>query len=102
MRILEEAGVDFEIIPGVSAAFAAAAQLKTEFTVPEVSQTIIFTRFEGRVAMPEGEKLKDLASHGCTLVLFLSITRIMKRGFARTKTAIDSIAVKPTGSAGSG
>lgn len=76
MRILEEAGVDYEIIPGVSAAFAAAAQLKTEFTVPEVSQTIIFTRFEGRVGMPEGEKLKDLAAHGCTLVLFLSITRI--------------------------
>ena len=78
MRILEAAGVQYEVIPGVSAAFAAAAVLKTEFTVPEVSQTVIFTRLEGRVAMPSGEKLRDLAAHGCTLVLFLSITRINK------------------------
>ncbi len=76
MRLLEAAGVEYEVIPGVSAAFAAAAALKTEFTVPEVSQTVIFTRLEGRVAMPSGEKLRDLATHGCTLVLFLSITRI--------------------------
>ncbi len=78
MRLLEAAGVEYEVIPGVSAAFAAAAVLKTEFTVPEVSQTVIFTRLEGRVAMPSGEKLRDLAGHGCTLVLFLSITRINK------------------------
>ena len=78
MRLLEAAGVEYEIVPGVSAAFAAAAVLKTEFTVPEVSQTVIFTRLEGRVAMPSGEKLRDLAKHGCTLVLFLSITRINK------------------------
>ena len=78
MRLLEAAGIDYEIVPGVSAAFAAAAVLKTEFTVPEVSQTVIFTRLEGRVAMPSGEKLRDLAAHGCTLVLFLSITRINK------------------------
>ena len=76
MRLLEAADVAYEIVPGVSAAFAAAAALKTEFTVPEVSQTVIFTRLEGRVAMPRGEKLRDLAAHGCTLVLFLSITRI--------------------------
>ena len=78
MRLLESAGVEYEVVPGVSAAFAAAAALKTEFTVPEVSQTVIFTRLEGRVAMPSGEKLRDLAAHGCTLVLFLSITRINK------------------------
>ena len=85
MRLLEAAGVAYEIVPGVSAAFAAAAALKTEFTVPEVSQTVIFTRLEGRVAMPSGEKLRDLAAHGCTLVLFLSITRI--NGVARELTA---------------
>lgn len=78
MRILDDAGVEFEIIPGVSAAFAAAAVLKSEFTVPEKSQTIIMTRMEGRVAMPEGEQLKDLAAHGCTMVIFLSITRMTK------------------------
>ncbi len=78
MRVLEREGVDYEIIPGVSAAFAAAALLKTELTVPEVSQTIIMTRTEGRVAMPPKEQLRDLAAHGCSLVLFLSITRMTK------------------------
>ncbi len=78
MRILEKEGVDFEIIPGVSAAFAAAAVLKSELTVPEKSQTVIMTRMEGRVAMPKGEQLKDLAVHGCTMVIFLSITRMTK------------------------
>ena len=78
MRILDKEGIDFEIIPGVSAAFAAAAVLKSELTVPEKSQTVILTRMEGRVAMPEGEQLKDLAAHGCTMVIFLSITRMTK------------------------
>ena len=78
MRVLEREGVEYEIIPGVSAAFAAAALLKTELTVPEVSQTIIMTRTEGRVAMPPKEQLRDLAAHGCSLVLFLSITRMTK------------------------
>jgi precorrin-4/cobalt-precorrin-4 C11-methyltransferase len=78
MRILDKEGVDFEIIPGVSAAFAAAAVLRSELTVPEKSQTVIMTRMEGRVAMPEGEQLKDLAAHGCTMVIFLSITRMTK------------------------
>ena len=76
MRLLNQEGVDFEIIPGVSSAFAAAAVLKTELTVPEVSQTVIMTRAEGRISLPPGEKLQDLASHGCTLVIFLSITRV--------------------------
>jgi precorrin-4/cobalt-precorrin-4 C11-methyltransferase len=78
MRILEAEGVDYEIIPGVSSAFAAAAVLKAELTVPEVSQTVIMTRAEGRVAMPSGEQLKDLAAHGCSLVIFLSVTRMTK------------------------
>jgi precorrin-4/cobalt-precorrin-4 C11-methyltransferase len=78
MRILEREGVDYEIVPGVSAAFAAAAVLKTELTVPEVSQTIIMTRAEGRVSMPPKEQLQDLAAHGCTLTIFLSITRMTK------------------------
>ena len=78
MRVLEQEGVEYEIIPGVSAAFAAAAVLKSELTVPEKSQTIIMTRMEGRVAMPEGEQLNDLAAHGCTMVIFLSITRMTK------------------------
>ena len=70
--------VDYEIIPGVSAAFAAAAVLKAELTVPEVSQTVIMTRAEGRVPMPEGEDLISLARHGSTLVIFLSVTRMFR------------------------
>ena len=78
MRILEREGVDYEIIPGVSAAFAAAAVLKSELTVPEVSQTVIMTRAEGRVPMPEGEDLVGLARHGSTLIIFLSVTRMFR------------------------
>ena len=78
MRIMEAEGVDYEIIPGVSAAFAAAAVLKSELTVPEVSQTVIMTRAEGRVPMPEGEDLVSLARHGSTLVIFLSVTRMFR------------------------
>ena len=78
MRILEANRVDYEVVPGVSAAFAAAAALKAELTVPEVSQTVIMTRAEGRVPMPAGEQLADLARHGSTLVIFLSVTRMFR------------------------
>ena len=78
MRILEREQVDYEIIPGVSAIFAAAAVLKAELTVPEVSQTVIMTRAEGRVPMPEGEALVDLARHQSTLAIFLSVTRMFR------------------------
>lgn len=78
MRVLEAEGIDYEIIPGVSSAFAAAALLKAELTVPDVSQTVIMTRAEGRVSMPPKEQLRDLAAHGCSLVIFLSITRMTK------------------------
>ena len=78
MRLLEKEGVDYEVIPGVSAAFAAAAVLKAELTVPEVSQTVIMTRAEGRISLPPGEQLRDLAAHGCSLVIFLSITRMAR------------------------
>ena len=78
MRLLEKEGVEYEVIPGVSSAFAAAALLKVELTVPEVSQTVIMTRAEGRVAMPDGEQLADLAAHGCTLIIFLSVTRMTR------------------------
>jgi precorrin-4/cobalt-precorrin-4 C11-methyltransferase len=78
MRVLEKEGVEYEIIPGVSSAFAAAAVLKAELTVPDVSQTVIMTRAEGRVPMPPKEQLRDLAAHGCSLVIFLSITRMTR------------------------
>ena len=78
MRILEREGVEYEIIPGVSSAFAAAAVLKAELPVPGGSQSVILTRAEGRVSMPTGEQLRELAAHQSTLVIFLSVTRMTK------------------------
>ncbi|MDQ0338387.1 precorrin-4/cobalt-precorrin-4 C11-methyltransferase [Caldalkalibacillus uzonensis] len=75
---LKQAGIAYEIIPGVSSVFAAAAVLGAELTIPELTQTVILTRTEGRTPMPEREKLKDLARHHCTLALFLSATLAKK------------------------
>lgn len=74
MRRLAELGIPYDIIPGVSSFTAAAAALGRELTLPELSQTVILTRAEGRTSMPKGEKLEDLARHQATLALFLSIT----------------------------
>src|SRR5579859_184649 len=76
MRRMEALGIAYEIVPGVSSFTAAAAALGRELTLPELSQTIILTRAEGRTLMPEKEKLEDLAQHRATLALFLSITMI--------------------------
>lgn len=76
IRRLRELGIDYEIIPGVTAASAAAADLGCEFTLPDVSQTVIMTRFAGKTSMPEGESLGDLARHGATLAIHLGVTRI--------------------------
>ncbi len=71
------AGIDdFEVIPGVSSFLATAAALKQEYTLPDVSQTIIITRMEGRTPMPPKEKLKLLAQHGATMCIFLSVQAI--------------------------
>ncbi len=72
MTRLDEAGVGYEVIPGVSSFQAAAAALKAEFTLPEVVQTVILTRAEGETPMPEGESLAALAGHRATLCVFLS------------------------------
>ena len=73
MDALERMGIAYEVIPGVSSFLATAAVLKKEYTLPGVSQTVILTRMEGRTPMPEGEKLKDLAKHHATMVIFLSV-----------------------------
>ena len=78
MRRLDEQKIDWEIIPGVSSFSATAAALKQELTLPEVSQTVIITRMEGRTPMPPKEKLRDLAKSEATLVLFLSVGLIKK------------------------
>jgi precorrin-4/cobalt-precorrin-4 C11-methyltransferase len=68
-------GLDVEIVPGVSSVGAAAAALGQELTIPDVSQTLIFTRRPTRTSMPANERLVELARHGTTLVLFLSVRR---------------------------
>jgi precorrin-4/cobalt-precorrin-4 C11-methyltransferase len=68
-------GLDVEIVPGVSSVGAAAAALGQELTIPDVSQTLIFTRRPTRTSMPPNEQLVELARHGTTLVLFLSVRR---------------------------
>ena len=73
IRKLEELGIEVEIVPGVSSFTAAAAALGKELTLPELSQTVILTRAEGRTPMPDREKLADLAAHQATMCLFLSI-----------------------------
>lgn len=74
MRRLDALGIPYEVVPGVSSFSAAAAALGKELTLPELSQTVILTRAEGRTPMPAGENLADLGRHGATLALFLSIT----------------------------
>ena len=77
--LLEQAGVPYEIVPGVSSAFAAAARLGTELTVPHTAQTVIFTRLASRTkTVPANEGLRELARHGATLVIFLSASVIEK------------------------
>ena len=72
MDLLDEAGIGYDVVPGVSSFCGAAAALNAEYTLPNVSQSVIITRMEGRTPVPDGEKLRLMASHGCTMVLFLS------------------------------
>lgn len=76
MDALKQLGIPYEVIPGVSSFVAAAAELKKEYTLPGVSQTVILTRMEGRTAMPPKESIRDLARHNATMVIFLSVGMI--------------------------
>ena len=72
MLLLDAQAIPYEVVPGVSSAFAAAASLKAELTLPEIAQTVIITRQEGRTPVPEREKLRLLARHQTTMLIFLS------------------------------
>jgi precorrin-4/cobalt-precorrin-4 C11-methyltransferase len=77
MRRLDEQGIDYEVVPGVPAFAAAAAALKTELTLPGVSQTVILTRTAMKASpMPEGEELAELGRSGATLAVHLSIRNL--------------------------
>ena len=72
MDRLKELGIPYDITPGVSSFCAAAAAAEAEYTLPSVSQTVIITRMEGRTPVPDREKIRSLAAHHASMVLFLS------------------------------
>ena len=73
---LQKRGIPYKVIPGVTAAFAAAAALGLEYTLPEVSQTLILTRMAGRTPVPEKESLADLARHQASMAIYLSMSMV--------------------------
>lgn len=73
IEMCENLGIEWEVVPGVSSAFAAAARLGIEYTVPGSTQSLIFTRAEGRTPVPPGENLPALAAHHSSIAIFLSV-----------------------------
>lgn len=69
---LDKRNIAYDVCPGVSSFCGAAASLKTEYTLPDVSQTVIITRTAGRTPVPQGQSIRELAEHQATMVLFLS------------------------------
>ncbi len=94
MDALESDGIEYELIPGVSSFTAAAAAIKREFTLPDVSQTVILTRIEGRTPVPENENLVSLAKHKASMAIFLSVQDIdnvvqkLLEGYENPKTPV--------------
>ncbi|AIS51531.1 cobalt-precorrin-4 C(11)-methyltransferase CbiF [Thermoanaerobacter kivui] len=90
IKRLEEKNIDYEVIPGVSSFLAAAAVLKKELTIPEITQTVIITRIGGRTKVPPEQDLKDLSRHRATMAIFLSVQDIdnvvleLKEGYEET------------------
>ncbi len=78
MGLLAEANIACAMVPGVSSFSAAAAAVGKEYTLPEISQTIILTRQAGRTPVPEEQALGSLAKHGASMAIFLSISMIDK------------------------
>ena len=73
---LDDMGIEHEVIPGVSSFLAAAAAMQKEYTLPEVTQTVILTRLGGRTPVPERESVEELAKHKATMIFFLSVGMI--------------------------
>lgn len=72
MDALDREGISYDVTPGVSSFSGAAAALEAEYTLPDVSQSVIITRMAGRTPVPERENIASLAAHGATMVIFLS------------------------------
>jgi precorrin-4/cobalt-precorrin-4 C11-methyltransferase len=78
MDFLDEKKIPYEVIPGVSCLQGGAAALRRELTLPNVSQSVIIARPEGRTPVPESQRIKELAKHGSTMVIFLGIQQVEK------------------------
>lgn len=72
MDELEKLGIEYETCPGVSACFGAAASLNLEYTLPDVSQSLIITRMEGKTKVPPKESIESFAKHNATMAIYLS------------------------------
>ena len=72
MDALDELGISYESCPGVSACFGAAASLNLEYTLPEISQSLIITRMAGKTGVPEKESIESFAAHQATMAIYLS------------------------------
>lgn len=90
MDVLEEKGIAYEYCPGVSSFCGAAAALNAEYTLPQVSQSVVITRMAGRTSVPERESIRSFAAHQATMVIFLSTgmleklqEELMDGGYAR-------------------
>lgn len=73
---LNKLNIDYELVPGVSSFLGAASALGVEYTVPEISQSLIITRQEGRTPVPKKESLSSFAKHQTSMVIFLSVDKI--------------------------
>jgi precorrin-4/cobalt-precorrin-4 C11-methyltransferase len=78
MRELDRRGIPYQVIPGVTAAFAAAAAMTMEYTLPETTQTLILTRISGRTPAPDSENLESLAAHQASMAIYLSMGHVSK------------------------
>lgn len=94
MDALDERGIDYDDTPGVSSFQAAAAALNLEYTLPDVSQSVVITRMEGRTPVPSKESIESFAAHGATMVIFLSTGmltelsgRLIAGGYEKTTPA---------------
>lgn len=94
MDILDEKNIPYDYCPGVSSFCGAAAALRAEYTLPDVSQSVVITRMEGRTPVPELEKIEAWAKHQSTMVIFLSMglleqleEKLMKGGYDKDTPA---------------
>lgn len=78
MDALDKLGILYDSCPGVSACFGAAASLNMEYTLPEVSQSLIITRMAGRTSVPEKESIESFAAHNATMAIYLSTSMLQE------------------------